>query len=292
MIPNLQCHSLESDGLHLGATKVEHVICTVLICPSCHIKNQGHGKKWCPCHRGCCGRRQSPIDIDTSKAEKVDNLDIPLIADGYDRSLKGSLANNGHTVQFTLNEGGSKNFTLSGGPLGKDKYRLVQFHYHWGSGNKPGSEHTLDGNRIDAEMHLVHVNAKYKTAKDAIKHHDGLAVVAFFLTTDGDEYNSTLPGTQERESILFSLIITLRSHVILFKDLARAREVSHDSATEGEFSLAELMGTAVNSGRRRYATYRGSLTTPGKDLSETFIVNVDQANFNYIVKLSKELSQS
>ena len=36
---------------------------------------------------------------------------------------------------------------FSGGPVGKDVYQFLQFHFHWGATNKEGSEHTLDGKR-------------------------------------------------------------------------------------------------------------------------------------------------
>lgn len=40
---------------------------------------------------------------------------------------------------------------LSGGPL-KHKYRLEQFHWHWGSANNKGSEHTVNGQMYAAEV--------------------------------------------------------------------------------------------------------------------------------------------
>jgi len=34
---------------------------------------------------------------------------------------------------------------LQGGPLCNDLYQLAQFHFHWGSINRRGSEHKVDG---------------------------------------------------------------------------------------------------------------------------------------------------
>ena len=34
------------------------------------------------------------------------------------------------------------------------EYTLGQFHFHWGSGADKGSEHTVDGKRYFAEVHL------------------------------------------------------------------------------------------------------------------------------------------
>lgn len=48
---------------------------------------------------------------------------------------------------------------LTGGPLGNNEYRLVQFHLHWGSNNKQGSEHTVDGKAYPAEV--CHLEFRY-----------------------------------------------------------------------------------------------------------------------------------
>lgn len=41
---------------------------------------------------------------------------------------------------------------LKGGPL-QDKFRLCQFHFHWGESNAWGSEHTVDRKLFPAEVH-------------------------------------------------------------------------------------------------------------------------------------------
>jgi len=40
---------------------------------------------------------------------------------------------------------------LSGGPLGH-KYKLEQFHCHWGCTSSKGSEHTVDGRPYAGEV--------------------------------------------------------------------------------------------------------------------------------------------
>ncbi|KAG8133742.1 hypothetical protein E2320_011505, partial [Naja naja] len=69
---------------------------------------------------------------------------------------------------------------MKGGPV-SGIYKLKQFHIHWGSCEGQGSEHTVDGVKYDAELHLVHWNTKYGTFDEAVKHPDGLAVVGVFL---------------------------------------------------------------------------------------------------------------
>lgn len=45
---------------------------------------------------------------------------------------------------------------LSGGPLGH-KYKLEQFHCHWGCTSTKGSEHTVDGVPYAGEVSEIYV---------------------------------------------------------------------------------------------------------------------------------------
>ena len=65
---------------------------------------------------------------------------------------------------------------IYGGPLKSKNYRLKQFHAHWG-----GSEHLIDGQQMDGELHLVHYHIKYKNLEEAVGYEGGLAVVAIML---------------------------------------------------------------------------------------------------------------
>ncbi len=42
-------------------------------------------------------------------------------------------------------------YIVSGGGL-PGEYRVAQFHFHWGSNNRRGSEHTIDGKRFPLEV--------------------------------------------------------------------------------------------------------------------------------------------
>lgn len=82
------------------------------------------------------GQRQSPIDIDISKA-----VADPL---GFDYGpIPIDLVNNGRTIQQV----GSEGCRLT---LDAQVYELVQFHFH------TPSEHTHDGVHYPMEVHLVH----------------------------------------------------------------------------------------------------------------------------------------
>lgn len=55
---------------------------------------------------------------------------------------------------------------LKGGPL-QDRFRLCQFHFHWGESNAWGSEHTVDRKLFPAEVH-THTHARADAQRDNI----------------------------------------------------------------------------------------------------------------------------
>ena len=86
------------------------------------------------------GRRQSPIDLADASPKRS-----PKVIFNY-RSSPLTVVNNGHTVQVNYAEGSS--IGIEG-----TSYQLLQFHFH------SPSEHTLSGESLEMEMHLVHQNA-------------------------------------------------------------------------------------------------------------------------------------
>lgn len=102
------------------------------------------------------GKVQSPINITDTRKEK-----LPGIEFAYSPTpLK--IINNGHTVQVNLGGG-------SGIKIGKDSYKLLQFHVH------TPSEEQVNGKAYDMVAHFVHKN-------DAGR----LAVVAVLFETGKD----------------------------------------------------------------------------------------------------------
>ncbi|MEX0751613.1 MAG: carbonic anhydrase [Xanthobacteraceae bacterium] len=99
------------------------------------------------------GTQQSPIDIAGPIKAQLPPLRISW------RKTADTIVNNGHTIQLNTAEGG----TLT---LGKDTYRLLQFHFH-----RP-SEHLIGGKSFPMEAHFVHGKAS-----------GGLAVVGVLMTT-------------------------------------------------------------------------------------------------------------
>jgi carbonic anhydrase len=97
------------------------------------------------------GDRQSPVAI-----AKAASADLPALEFDYPATTF-VVKNTGHTIEATMPE--SSNLTLS---VGKDVYRLVQFHFH------APSEHTAGGIQYPAELHLVHESPSGEVAVVAI----------------------------------------------------------------------------------------------------------------------------
>ncbi|KFP85445.1 Carbonic anhydrase 2, partial [Acanthisitta chloris] len=179
------------------------------------------------------GERQSPIAI-SSKSAKYDSSLKPL-SFSYDASTARNIVNNGHSFNVEFDDSSDKS-VLQGGAL-DGVYRLVQFHIHWGSCEGQGSEHTVDGVKYDAELHIVHWNVKYGKFAEAVKHPDGLAVVGIFM-----KVGNAKPEIQKVVDALSSIQTKVISAVCV------------------DWHQSQLC--CVVFFRKDYWTYPGSLTTP------------------------------
>jgi carbonic anhydrase len=94
---------------------------------------------------GLCdsGRSQSPIDVVT--ADVVVDASLPNVQTNY-RDVNAVLINNGHTLEVEYHNGSKVTF-------GGEEYELLQFHFH------SLSEHLVNGQAADMEVHLVHRHA-------------------------------------------------------------------------------------------------------------------------------------
>src|SRR5262245_27956775 len=102
----------------------------------------GNVSKWQTCKTGT---EQSPIDIVAASAKRAS---LPALKFSWTKS-KGTIVNNGHTIQVNLAPGSSLT-------VGGKTYQLKQFHFH------TPSEHTVGGDASAMEVHFVHEAADKK----------------------------------------------------------------------------------------------------------------------------------
>ncbi|XP_070572687.1 carbonic anhydrase 14-like isoform X2 [Ptychodera flava] len=96
------------------------------------------------------GARQSPINIETDKVKSCDTPEFNFIGFEDDDVVDGStmtLSNDGHSVKVSVT---GEHYVTGGGLPGK--FKVEQFHFHWGSDGSPGSEHAINDTRYDAEV--------------------------------------------------------------------------------------------------------------------------------------------
>ncbi|XP_039186327.1 carbonic anhydrase 4-like [Crotalus tigris] len=192
----------------------------------------------------CGGTRQSPINIDHKKVVHDSSLG-PIYFNGYeDRKIVKQMKNTGYHLQITFNS----KATISGPGL-PAVYWLHSAHWHWGTQNTRGAEHTINGQRYAMEMHVVHTKNNM-SLEDAKKDPEGLLVLAFFMRISQGVYYIT-PWTT------------------LANLLDKIPEKDNFWDLNGEFSLGGLLKTADVS---CYYRYSGSLTSPNCEESVIWIV--------------------
>ncbi|XP_043219277.1 carbonic anhydrase-like [Amphibalanus amphitrite] len=132
-----------------------------------------------PCD-GYEGPRQSPIDIDPcGNHVEVDRSVLRFKnIDSTPQSIQ--LLNTGNRVMGAVTWANHIPTTISGGRL-PGTFVFEIFDMHWGANNSYGSEHTINGYRYPAELHLGFRNIKYGSLEEAAANVDGLAGIAVFL---------------------------------------------------------------------------------------------------------------
>jgi carbonic anhydrase len=155
------------------------------------------------------GKKQTPIDIVTANVTPAALAPLAFLYDTLGPVPPVEVETNDHAVEVPY-PGAS---VLR---IGTDAYSLLQFHFH------APSEHALNGQLFDAELHLVHRNA-----------FGDLAVVGVFLTT-------ALPANPVVDAIVEA--------APLFEGRAEL---------EGTLDAKALLPAQIG-----YYSYSGSLTTP------------------------------
>ncbi|XP_036391385.1 carbonic anhydrase 12 isoform X1 [Megalops cyprinoides] len=167
--------------LHLQASTLLQVLYFMTVTASHGAKWTYMGPEgehhWSKHYPYCGGTFQSPIDFETELLRYDPTLE-PIEVRNYNLSTHEqlTLSNNGHSVQLSL----PPRMHISSLP---HHYSAAQLHLHWGSPSQPeGSEHTINGKRFTAEMHVVHFNSdKYPNVSMAVDKSDGLAVLGILI---------------------------------------------------------------------------------------------------------------
>ncbi|XP_077534396.1 uncharacterized protein LOC144146310 [Haemaphysalis longicornis] len=202
------------------------------------LRNQdmAGASKWatmkCISNNQCGGRHQSPVALTTPATAEPPRLTLPT---SLNTTTKYTVTDTGHAILIKVDDEDYQWTVADNETDPPTNYKLVQFHFHLGTDDHTGSEHTLDGKAYPLEVHLVHMDARYATFKEAIRNRGGVAVLAALFAA-GAESNP--------EDALEPLV----------KKLTTPQE------TEGtELDLEKFFGGLEDPD---YLSYTGSLTTP------------------------------
>ncbi|CAB4000264.1 Carbonic anhydrase 2, partial [Paramuricea clavata] len=182
----------------------------------------------------CGGTNQSPINISNPTYSSLGNIWFTNYG-AIPSSVQTTATNNGHSYSVTFSGyTDSSNPKIANGGL-PGVFKLVEFHFHWGSDDSQGSEHRVNNRAFPAELHLVHLNTKYSNFTEGVKHADGLAVLSVLLRRgrhNNNNYNFLNSAAQQ----------------VPYPD---------NTATIAVSSLAGLLPY-----HKSFYRYQGSLTTP------------------------------
>jgi len=194
------------------------------------------------------GNRQSPININPALAIPAPEM-AALTFTNYDIVFPQTITNNGHTVvlQLQSNERNDAFPSISDGGL-NGTFIFQQLHFHWGRDSSSGSEHIINNIRYLGELHMVHYNSKYGSFSEAIKHPDGLAVIAILMENS------------KRDNVAFR-------HIEQFEKIIRT-DKKNVTFLGKPIALEDLLPDETGS----FYRYFGSLTTPAYNESVTWTV--------------------
>ena len=195
-----------------------------------------HQTNW----KGVCrdGKRQSPINIDTRKTVKK-NWTEPFVLAGYDQKISVLVRNNRHTIVVTPTQKLHKKIFVRGGGLGTSRFQFAQAHFHWGSTNDQGSEHTIDEKSAPMEMHLVHWN----------------------LDVDPILSKAVKTGANNSLEVLgvhFKIGKKNQKFEDIFQSIKHVKKENKTTTIENGIKLKDLLPD----NKLQYYRYYGSLTTP------------------------------
>ncbi|XP_017477473.1 PREDICTED: carbonic anhydrase 2-like [Rhagoletis zephyria] len=200
-----------------------------------------NASRWISDFPQCGGTRQSPINLDNRDTigSNIPPLQFKNYAKPFFRRLM--LVNNGHTANIAIPETVRGTRPIISGGLLNGVYEAQSVHFHWGSPGAKGSEHTINGYRYDAGIHIVHKNMKYGNKEEASRFPDGLAVLSIIISIV-DNPDRSYPGLNK-----------------VFNKLPRIAVAGTNATLDHELTLNNFLGDVDTT---NFFAYRGSLTTP------------------------------
>jgi len=211
--------------------------------------------------------RQSPIDIVQEDAvvtagAMCPNIDFSIYKNNANvpnkvRFAPGHWINTGKDFSFVFDNPDNHIITDCDGQT----YRLAETHFHWGTTDSDGSEHTINGQQFSAEMHLVHTNTKYQDNFGQFS--DGFLVIGIIFD-------------QGASSSDFSTVY-LSNLIEKYQSMANGQVGiklvdSFGIDLEKYMKEAQLLSTSNPGKPEKFYRYLGSLTTGECDEAVTWIV--------------------
>ncbi|KAK7938307.1 hypothetical protein WMY93_001633 [Mugilogobius chulae] len=216
----------------------------------------------------CNGSRQSPINIDSTKATLDSNLKTFTFTKFDSKTALVKMENTGNTSKtylwIKLSSDVGSGVTVSGGGL-SEAYTVLQFHLHWGNmASTPGSEHTVDGTRYPMELHIVSIKSSYnQNVTAALKDSEGVAAFGFLI--DVDTSTTGQPASWKTLTTLLS-------------------QITQKGQAIDPLSVSVSVDDLVPANNlKSFYRYLGSLTTPNCEEAVVWTV------FKQPVKVSKDL---
>ncbi|KAH8417316.1 hypothetical protein KR222_008753 [Zaprionus bogoriensis] len=208
-----------------------------------------HGSDW----KVELGNRQSPIPLVQNKTIISTAPKLNFI--NYNKKLSGPLKviNTGNTVAMRIPPAEDGTYAAICGCKLDSVYKAVQLHFHWGSADGLGSEHTINSRRYDGEVHIIHQNCAYKSKTEAVCNEDGFLVLALLLR------------------MVSSPKVNLRALGHIIDKVNCLKDGKNSTFLDTPVTLRDIL-VLPGLDRRKFYTYKGSLTTPPCSEAVTWFV--------------------
>ncbi|VDM00560.1 unnamed protein product [Schistocephalus solidus] len=158
-----------------------------------YTNSQTNPTKWAEINPVMCsGLFQSPVALDSQEATYLgidSKANVDISQHSSQKSVTFNATNNGHSLQVEIPE---ETWKVTLNDNATDYYNVQQFHFHWGSVDGKGSEHTMDGNTFPLEMHIVSYSSMYADFPTAQSAPGGLSVIGVFFQLTTDQSKSSL----------------------------------------------------------------------------------------------------